>query len=174
MTEVKEDKKEKMATLELSTAAKARARAKAKATASGEMDVDSAGKAGGAEEEGKKDKAKTEEVVKEADSYTLANPVRIAPAQAKFVRLPTRASGQRFVQLSASTRTTGGVIMLLDTRGSEALPAAEGGDATVRAIRAPTTGQAEEKEAPQPKPFEWEIGQYADEPAAAAGEPAGK
>jgi 26S proteasome regulatory subunit N2 len=47
------------------------------------------------------------------------------------------------------------------------------GPASLRGIRAPTSGQAEEKEAPAPKTFEWTIGDYYGAPGGGAGAGAG-
>jgi len=163
MTETKkEDKKERVATVTLSTTARAKARElrKEKSTLASERsedakadkpseaktsDMEVEGEDAGAGEAGEAADAEAKAAKKkepEPSSFRLANPSRVTPEQVKFVSWDLQ---QRYVPVNPRSKPSG-LVMLVDREPEE--------PEEVSQVKVPS-GDEDENEAEPPEPFEW-------------------
>jgi len=167
LEEKKEEKKEKIATVQLSTTAKAKAReARKKAEeegksvgAAGTMDVDKPAEkedskmedAKGAEETKGEEKANEEKAEKpkkkepEPSTFMVTNSSRVTPVQESLMEFDLE---QRYVPVRQGGKAVG-IIVLRDQQPGE--------PEDVEAVEAPAL-QPDEDEAEPPEPFEWTPG----------------
>jgi len=183
MEEKKDDKKDKVILVELSTAARAKAKAKAKGVAAGEAtSLEKA--ATSTDNQGAPDdsamvlesttaKSATAEeskvaVKNESSFYYVTNPSRVTPRQQKFIsidRVPDsgnsttssmalETSADRYVPAQKGTKRNVGVFLLRDKMWGQP-------DASLVDIKEPSTGGDDDgPEPPMPKTFEWEVNNY--------------
>ncbi|GLE00103.1 hypothetical protein PINS_up008830 [Pythium insidiosum] len=172
MEEKKEEKKELVATVVLSTTAKARARqakqdakekkadaklepdaakkddaaAKEEKQDGDAMEVDAVGAANATPAASSDDKAakKPAAAVKEPPTHTLKSPARVTLAQEQHMAFDPK---QRYIPVMYPNQRASGVVVLRDTTPEEA--------EDVEAVKAPAAAGAE-LEADPPEPFEWE------------------
>eukprot|EP00903_Cladosiphon_okamuranus_P016673 g15374.t1 len=163
LEERKEEKKERVTTVTLSTTAKAKAREARKelstkkedgdapaGTADMEVQGDDAGveekKGGEGDEKEKKEKESTKPKREpEATSFKIKNPARVTPSQEPFVHFDLE---QRYVPVRKSGKPLG-IIMLLDRTPDE--------PEDVQLVETPST-DPDGEEATPPEPFEWTPG----------------
>jgi len=137
LEEKKEEKKERVQTVELSTTAKARAKAKAKA---GEESVPSVDTPAPVPET----PAVEEKPKPEPASFVISNPGRVTFNQQVYCKIDP---SQRFQPIRKDATKYFGVLLLRDTATD---------DAEVEFVRLKAAGDAEEEAAP-PADFEWTI-----------------
>jgi 26S proteasome regulatory subunit N2 len=186
MEEKKDDKKDKVILIELSTAARAKAKAKAKGIAAeasatekvASTDIPSDGSAMVIEtttssssssfSKNATEEAKTAAAKNEPSFYYVTNPSRVTPRQQKFISIDktgvsSASSDSQSSSSSSGDRYTPAQRGTKRNIGVFLLRDKMWGqpDATLIDIKAPSSGGEDEgPEPPMPKTFEWEIGQY--------------
>jgi 26S proteasome regulatory subunit N2 len=183
MEEKKDDKKDKVIFVELSTAARAKAKAKTKGMAAGETlsiekvvpstDLQGANADAAMALDTATAKSSAEEskpaVANEPSFYYVTNPSRVTPRQQKFISidkvlvggsstttspLASSESSDRYIPAQKGTKRNIGVFILRDKMWGQP-------DASLVDIKAPSSGGDDDgPEPPMPKTFEWDINNY--------------